>query len=663
MPRPPQFAAGAQHTLYSGVELADHGLFYPFQWSPARPAGPLHRPTSTRRRRCGSGSDATAPARSRSTRTRAGRPSEPPPGTLVCGWQLHDRVVLQQWAIADRAPPHDSSASSDRPSPSTRCSGGTPRTRCSACAAACSARRAGSPTPPTLLLGEQPFDLAWLTFCAAHVAGHQFWDLSQLDPGRARRRGRRRSSARPSTTSTSAIDAAIGRVSRPCPTGTDVMVVSPVGMDVNTSRADMLPEMLRAILDPGPEATPRRSQPGSIWRLRAALPSGLRARVARALPERRRSNSPPGSSCAASTGRRTRAFAHPAENQGYVRLNLQGRERDGIVAPDGRRRAARRDRRRDCARSATSTGSPAVASVERVRRHLRAGARADLLPDLIVHWVDRPATRLEGRALRRGSAPSPSRRRQRAVGQPHRGRRLGPGGAGGVAPADAGRPARLEDVAATAAALGRRRHGRHGRRAPARAAASPSGAARRAPTAERWPAARAATSTPPPAPSAKPARTRPSVEAGGGRAAAGRRRRRKPAPLARSAPAGARTGQRQVGGGAAPAAGSWTIAHAPLGEPRAPVPVLAGGQRGTLVEGQPPVQLGPHGEVAGRGEADRPAPGRATRREVVGDVCAAAAHSSGRPVSVGPGDGVGAGVEPRGRGRRASRARAGSRRR
>ena len=26
------FAAGAFHTLYSGVELADHGLFYPFQW-------------------------------------------------------------------------------------------------------------------------------------------------------------------------------------------------------------------------------------------------------------------------------------------------------------------------------------------------------------------------------------------------------------------------------------------------------------------------------------------------------------------------------------------------------------------------------------------------------------------------------------------------------
>ena len=33
------FAAGAFHTLYSGVELADHGLFYPFQWdAPAQRA-------------------------------------------------------------------------------------------------------------------------------------------------------------------------------------------------------------------------------------------------------------------------------------------------------------------------------------------------------------------------------------------------------------------------------------------------------------------------------------------------------------------------------------------------------------------------------------------------------------------------------------------------
>ena len=52
------------------------------------------------------------------------------------------------------------------------------------------------------------------------------------------------------------IDRAIGRIIAALPDDASVMVVSPVGMDVNTSRADMLPEMLKAILD-GPRADAR----------------------------------------------------------------------------------------------------------------------------------------------------------------------------------------------------------------------------------------------------------------------------------------------------------------------------------------------------------------------------------------------------------------------
>ena len=176
-----QFAAGAQHTLYSGVELADHGLFYPFQWSAAdqrvhymsafeapaagvgaaRPprhphAGrrPLREPAARRRRPrarwCAAGSCTTGSCCSSGRR---------PAGA-------HRRLerALRPARAGRRGvrPPHAS-------------------TRCSACAAGCSARPVGWPTRPALLLGEQPFDLAWLTFCAAHVAGHQFWDLSQLD--------------------------------------------------------------------------------------------------------------------------------------------------------------------------------------------------------------------------------------------------------------------------------------------------------------------------------------------------------------------------------------------------------------------------------------------------------------------------------------------------
>ena len=98
-----QFAAGAQHTLYSGVELADHGLFYPFQWSPLdqrvryMDAFEAPAPVWERLGRHGTRTLAVDPYESRP-------PADPPPGALVCGWQLHDRVVLQQWSSP--APTH-----------------------------------------------------------------------------------------------------------------------------------------------------------------------------------------------------------------------------------------------------------------------------------------------------------------------------------------------------------------------------------------------------------------------------------------------------------------------------------------------------------------------------------------------------------------------------
>ena len=213
------------------------------------------------------------------------------------------------------------------------------------------------------------------------------------------------------------MDAAIGRVVDALPPDADLIVVSPVGMDVNTSRADLLPEMLRAVLDPDERRTHRSS---SIWWLRAALPSSLRARVASVLPER---------AALALTARlelrgvdwsSTRAFAHPAENQGYIRLNLRGRERDGIVEPDQAK--ALMDEIAEGLRTFRDLdGGPAVRSVERVADLFGSGSRADQLPDLIVRWAESPATRIEGvRSERFRHRPSPGCR-QWPLREPHRG--------------------------------------------------------------------------------------------------------------------------------------------------------------------------------------------------------------------------------------------------
>jgi predicted AlkP superfamily phosphohydrolase/phosphomutase len=285
------------------------------------------------------------------------------------------------------------------------------------------------------------------------VAGHQFWDLSQLDPAGLDASAERLLGAALEDVYV-AVDAAIGRVLASLPAGGDLMVISPVGMDVNTSRADLLPEMLRAILDPSEQRAEDASagSRSSIWRLRAALPSGLRAKVANALPEKVALDLTARLELRGVDWSSTRAFAHPAENQGYIRLNLRGRERAGIVDP------ADADALMDEIAAGVESfreldGSPAVKSVEKVRDLFGTGDRAHQLPDLIVKWVDTPATRLEGlRSERFGTV------RRHGVGSGRSGNHTEGDAWALVVPgasqhASLSRRPRLEDVAATAAAM------------------------------------------------------------------------------------------------------------------------------------------------------------------------------------------------------------------
>ncbi len=459
------FAAGAQHTLYSGVPVEDHGLFYPFQWSPTdqrvhdmmrfEAPAPVWEPLGAR----GVRTLAVDPYESRP-------PSRPPPGALVCGWQLHDRVVLRKWST-----PRGTHRRLERvlgpPAPVDEVFGrhtaremlGLRRRLLGAPARVADAAR-------LMLAGDRfdgPFDLAWLTFCAAHVAGHQFWDLSQLD---ADELDEDAATALGATLADvyEAVDVALGRLVDVLPADADLMVVSPVGMDVNTSRADLLPEMLDAVLEPSPiESVPASGAgtcPGSasgagrssIWRLRAAVPSRWRARVAGALPDAVALDLTARLELRGVDWSTTRAFAHPAENQGYIRLNLRGRERDGIVAPE-EARSLMDEIAAGLATFRDLDGGPAIQSVERVAERFGGGARSDLLPDLVVRWTDRAATRLRGvRSERFGTVM------RHGVGSGRSGNHtegdawalVVPGASRAVDPV---RTPRLEDVAATAVAL------------------------------------------------------------------------------------------------------------------------------------------------------------------------------------------------------------------
>jgi predicted AlkP superfamily phosphohydrolase/phosphomutase len=244
------------------------------------------------------------------------------------------------------------------------------------------------------LLSRDAFELLWLNFSVAHKAGHHLWDPAVVvgEPLDVEtERGLRDGLAEVYR----AIDAAMGRVLEVLPDDTDIIVFSPTGMGPNTSRGDLLPGMLEAVLA-GKARPAERSGSGvrsPVWSLRSKIPVSWRAAIARALPD---------SIVADLTTRlymradwtRTRAMAVPGENKGYIRINLKGREREGIVDP-GAVDELTESIVRGLLTFRDPDGSAAIVRVERMRDVARGAPFAAGLPDLVVFWGDAPGMRLD----------------------------------------------------------------------------------------------------------------------------------------------------------------------------------------------------------------------------------------------------------------------------
>jgi predicted AlkP superfamily phosphohydrolase/phosphomutase len=445
-----RFPASAYQDLYRGVEVGEHGLFYPFQWSAsrqaARLAAELGAPPPVWQRLADAGRSTLAidpyechpPARSE--------------GVLVSGWGMRERVVLERWsrpAGRDRGlrrrhgrPPDVTEVfGAQRPAELRRL-----RERF----LAAPARVADAALE---LLAERRFDLVWLTFAAPHLAGHRLWELPPYIGDAELAAGERERFGGALADVYAEVDAQLGRVLAALPDDADTIVCSVLGMDVNTSRADLLPEMLARVLGDAPasDGGGADSDSGGMWRLRAALSGRLRGAVAAALPDRVALELTARLELRGVDWSATRAFAHPADNQGYVRLNLKGRERGGIVDPA--------EAEELCALIAAGLadfrdpdGQPAVASVDRVAGSWE-GPAADRLPDLVVRW--RPTSAVALDALRSERFGTVCRH---GYGSGRTGNHTDGDAWAILAPGasrlrEPGRPARITDIAATIAAL------------------------------------------------------------------------------------------------------------------------------------------------------------------------------------------------------------------
>src|SRR5262245_53724762 len=183
-------------------------------------------------------------------------------------------------------------------------------------------------TVEQLLVKKTP-DILWVHLAAIHLAGHQFWDPLSVDII-----GRSLNGAEVLKNSMINVylkaDTALGRIIKALPDDTDLLVFWPKGMGPETCRSDLLPEMLERVLNPS-VPNHRSSRKDTLTDLRALIPASFRSRVADTIPDLLSLRFTARLATIGKDWGTTRAFSLPSDGPGLVRLNIQGRERNGIV--------------------------------------------------------------------------------------------------------------------------------------------------------------------------------------------------------------------------------------------------------------------------------------------------------------------------------------------
>jgi predicted AlkP superfamily phosphohydrolase/phosphomutase len=239
----------------------------------------------------------------------------------------------------------------------------------------------------TALLRREPSDLFVVAFGATHRGGHKLWDATGVkgEPSPAERAALADALRRIYME----CDAAVGRIIDAAGDTALTLVFSLHGMGANTSRVEVLPEMVRRTLE-GPPAD-RAPRTGLLHGLRELVPNEWRHAVKSRLPVFVQDRLTAFWRTGGYDWPRTRAFCPLADLQGYVRINLVGREAKGVVQPGSEYEAL-------CGQIAdglqtfvdADTGERVAFDIGRPGTIFPGGERVAGLPDLIVPWATSP---------------------------------------------------------------------------------------------------------------------------------------------------------------------------------------------------------------------------------------------------------------------------------
>jgi predicted AlkP superfamily phosphohydrolase/phosphomutase len=233
-------------------------------------------------------------------------------------------------------------------------------------------------------LKRERWDLMLAVFGAVHRGSHYLWDLSQID-----------TQGVPETTLATlrgalhdcyeSFDRQLGRIVEAAPPDARVVAFALHGMGPNDGWYEYLPRLVEQVHRGGGGAPAPKK--GLVFRIKKALPWTLVRQVTRRIPHAANKALVPFWSRRMYDWSTTRYFTLPMDYNGYIRLNVRGREKEGCVDPaevDGVIRELEGALRtfRDI-----ETGRPVIRGIIRVDDVVGASApRRWVLPDLIVLW-------------------------------------------------------------------------------------------------------------------------------------------------------------------------------------------------------------------------------------------------------------------------------------
>jgi len=236
------------------------------------------------------------------------------------------------------------------------------------------------------LSGRGNWDLVVASFCETHPASHYLWPAGVADVAGSddNRFGALRAVY-------VAIDNAIGALRAQLPGDSILMVVSGDGVRPNHAGWHLLPTVMERLgyVNAGADAGGRTARPTSLLGfIKGLVPPRARRMIADNLPAGLRNKLGEHLQTSQIDWSRTRAFTLPTDLEGYIRINLRGREPEGTVERGAEYDALCADIQVKLGGLINpATGRPAVRKVWRCRE-IFPGPRTEQLPDLVVSWND-----------------------------------------------------------------------------------------------------------------------------------------------------------------------------------------------------------------------------------------------------------------------------------